>query len=294
VSTLQRIVVGFVAAVLLIFVAVVGILATRPTQTPAPMPTAVAVNTQAELPTYTSQPTSTPTSTSVPPTVTTGTMPTLVSDVSHGKWTIKGTDRLKENPVVSGWLSRMKDPAPSLWKTFPNVPNQDVPEFRVVNNTEVPDGLEYGVPNVPFCQQDMRCDFIVPAWHYRLITADYSFQGMTCKGANGRGCALLLINVMDQSYTWRNQMADNGFSVAGRYWNGDALEWGVWGLVSHTSANMLNMPTSSHPGESLNFGSGTNAGANCGTPPACNSVDFTVVVHAGDAIIAIAKTVVTR
>lgn len=218
----------------------------------------------------------------------TGTMPDLTTDVSHGKWSIKGTDRLADNPIVKDWLSRLCDPAPAEWKVYPNLENPDAKScpFQVAN------GMEYGVANVPFCQQDQRCDFVVPAWHYRLITADYDFLGSTCKGDGKKGCALLLINVMDQSYTWRDQIADNGFSVPGRYWNGDKLDEGVWGLVSNTSANMLGMPTLAHPGEVLNAG-GDNAGSNCGTPSACGSVDFTVVVHAGDAIIAVAHTVVT-
>ena len=235
-----------------------------------------------------------PSATPAPTTATTGTMPAFAADVSHDTWTIKGTDRLDQNPVVKGWLGRLKDPDPAHWKTFPNIPNPDVPDFRVVNGSEVPDGMEYGVDNVPFCQQDMRCDFVVPAWHYRLITADYGFQGTECHGDGNKGCMLVLINVMDQSYIWRNQMADNGFTVAGRYWNGDALDMGVWGLVSHASANILGMETFAHPGEKLNSGNGDNGGANCGTPNACKSVDVTVVVQAGDTIIAVAKTTVNR
>ena len=105
---------------------------------------------------------------------------------------------------------------------------------------------------------------------------------------------LILVNVMDQSYTWRGQDVDNGFTLRGRYFNGDALEWGVWGLVSHGAANMLNLPTESHPGEVLNAGAPGNSGANCGNPLGCESVDVTLVVHAGDAIIAVAKTTVTK
>jgi len=202
-------------------------------------------------------------------------------------WTINKID-VASDPIIDAWLNKLKEPAPTFWTTFPNIPNPDVSEFDVAN------GMEYGVDNVPFCQQDSRCDFVVPAQHYRLITADYSFQGMTCQSADGTGCLLLLINVGDQSFTWRNQMADNGFTVVGRYWNGDALDEGVWGLVSNVSANMLNMPTVSHPGEALNDGVMTNGGANCGIPTGCKSVDITVVVHAGDRILAVAKTTVNR
>ncbi len=213
--------------------------------------------------------------------------PSTVAITSTG-WNINKID-VANDPIVDAWLNQLRDPAPQLWQTFPNIANPLVPEFNVAN------GMEYGVANVPFCQQDMRCDFIVPAQHYRLITADYSFNGMTCtSGDTGKGCMLLLINVGDTSYTWRNQMSDNGFTVSGRYFNGDALDMGVWGLVSHASANMLNMPTVSHPGETLNDGVMTNGGSNCGVPQGCSSVEVTIVVHAGDRILAVATTTVTR
>ncbi|MCX6704177.1 MAG: hypothetical protein NTZ07_01905, partial [Candidatus Woesebacteria bacterium] len=228
-----------------------------------------------------------------------GTMPVGVVDVSHNAWNIQGTDRLKDNPVVEGWLARLKDPAPSLWKTFPNIPNTDVPEFRVVKCADnpskdcVPDGMEYGTYDSPFCSSH-PCDMPVGAWEYRYITGDYKFLDTGCKGEGGRGCMLILVNIMDQSYTFRDQDVDNGFTLRGRYFNGDALEWGIWGLVSNGAANMLNMPTLAHPGEGLNSGDPGNSGANCGNPEACSSVDVMIVVHAGDAIIAVAKTTVTR
>ncbi len=226
----------------------------------------------------------------------TGTMPDLPVDASHGTWTINETANIDDDPIVRDWLTRLQDPNPSNWETFPNIPNPEVPEFRVVNGDQVPDGAEYGVANVPFCQQDMRCDFVVPANHYRLITADYEFQGMRCVNNDAnqrRGCLLLLINVGGETMIWRNQIADNGFSVPGRYWNGDALEWATWGLVSHASANMLGMPTTGLEGEILNAGDGTNAGTNCGVPEGCPSVDATIVVHAGDRILATAHSNIT-
>ena len=221
----------------------------------------------------------------------------FVEDISHDAWTIQGTDRLVDNPIVAGWLGRLKDPAPSLWKYFPNLPNPDVPDFRVVkcaDNPEkdcVPDGMEYGTYDTPYCWQS-PCDIPVGAWEYRYITGDYQFLDQVCKGDMSKGCMLVLINVMDQSYTWRSQYVDNGFTLRGRYFNGDALEWGVWGLVSHGSASMLNMKTYSHPGELMNNGQPGNSGANCGIPGGCKSIDVTVIVHAGDAIIAQAKTIV--
>lgn len=307
--------------VILIVASVIGFrsCATKPapvaTQTPQPTASIPPADTETPLPADTEVPTSVvkilstvELSTDEPATATpapatsvadNGSMPQFVKDISHGAWKISGTDRLKDNVVVSGWLSRLKDPAPSLWKTFPNVPNKDVPEFRVVKCAEdpskecVPDGMEYGTYSTPYCWQS-PCDIPVGAWEYRYITGDYHFLDLECKGDKSKGCMLVLINVMDQSYTWRQQYVDNGFTLRGRYFNGDALEWGVWGLVSHGSANMLNMKTYAHPGEVLNSGDPGNSGANCGVPNGCKSVDVTVIVHAGDAIIAVAHTVVTK
>jgi hypothetical protein len=217
-----------------------------------------------------------------------GSLPVLTTDVSHDAWTIKGTDLLVQNPIVADWLAKLQDPAPTIWKVFPNVVNPEVLGFHVA------DGMEYGTYNSPFCSSH-PCDFEVGAREFRYITGDYKFLNTECVG-NGKGCMLVLINVSNQSYTWRNQDVDNGFTLRGLYRNGDALEWGVWGLVSNGSANMLNMPTFSHPGEVLNAGGGSaNSGANCGhQTDACQSVDVTIVVQAGDAIIAVAKTIVTK
>jgi len=216
----------------------------------------------------------------------------FTADVSHGAWTILGTNRLANNPIIAGWLSRLKDPAPTLWKYFPNVPNPDVPGFRTSKDgKQVPDGLEYGTYDSPYCSSH-PCDIPVGAQEYRYISGNWKFLNMSCTATLDKGCMLVLINEMDQSYTWRNQDVDNGFTVRGVYFNGDALEWAIWGLVSNGSAAMLNMPTFSHPGEVLNAGVGANSGANCGTPDGCKSVEVTVIIHVGDAIVAVATTTV--
>lgn len=220
----------------------------------------------------------------------TGSMPDLTRNVSHSAWQIFTTaDLAQSDPIIDGWLKKLADPAPKLWPTFPNIPNPLVQGFRVVNRNEVPDGVEYGVPNVPFCQQDMRCDYIVPARHYRLETGDYVYRGTRCAG--GGGCLLLVFNEGGESHTDVNQYFDNGFTVPGRYWNGDTLEWGAWGLVSHASANMLNLPTKASEDKVLNpGGNSANGGANCGVPEACNSVRAMIVVKTGDKVKAVAKT----
>jgi len=216
---------------------------------------------------------------------------------TSNNWEISEFD-LKDDPVVAAWLPKVKAPSPELWPTFPNVANPKVPEFQVA------DGVEYGQDDSPFCEQDQRCDWVIPAWHYRLISGDYKFTSpefsYSCQDVEDqarKGCLIVLFNVMNETYTWRDQNLDNGFTVMGRYWNGDKLEWAVWGLTSHATANMLNYPTmrNSVTGDILNAGSSINAGANCGVQPdACGTVDVMVVVHAGDRILATMHTTVSR
>ena len=267
----------------------------EPTMVPTTTPVVIVVTATPEptmVPTTT--PTIAPTATMAPqPTATqpaqadTGTMPDLPVDLSHGSWTISANAGIDNDPIVRMWMGRIADVNPSKGCTYPNIPDPNCdPSFDVSH------GLEYGVANVPFCQQDMRCDFVVPGWHYRLITADFSFLGMECNG--GPGCVLILINVGEETVTWRNQMADNGFTVPGRYWHGDFLDEAVVKLANHVSANMLNMPTMSSPNTVLNSGDPANAGGNCGTIHGCDEVKIHVVVSAGDRILAVATTTVTR
>lgn len=220
-----------------------------------------------------------------------------ISSNSNG-WEINELD-LKDDPIVAAWLPKVQKPAPELWPTFPNVANPKVADFNVAN------GVEYGQDDSPFCEQDQRCDWVVPAWHYRLISGDYKFVSpkfsYSCQNVEGqarKGCLIMLFNVMNETYTWRDQSVDNGFTVMGRYWNGDALQWAVWGLTSHASANMLNYPTvrDATTGNVLNAGGdSSNAGANCGVQTnACGTVDVMVVIHAGDRILATMHTTVSR
>lgn len=216
---------------------------------------------------------------------------------TSNNWEISEFD-LKDDPIVTAWLPKVSYPSPELWPTFPNVANPKVPDFQVA------DGVEYGQDDSPFCEYKQTCDWVVPAWHYRLISGDYKFTSpefsYSCQNVEGqarKGCLIVLFNVMNETYTWRDQNVDNGFTVMGRYWNGDKLEWAVWGLTSHATANMLNYPTmrNSVTGDVLNAGSSINAGANCGVQPdACGTVDVMVVVHAGDRILATMHTTVSR
>jgi len=221
-----------------------------------------------------------------------------VNVTTSNGWEIGELD-LKDDPIVAAWLPKVLAPSPELWPTYPNVANPKVPDFQVAN------GVEYGQDDSPFCEQDQRCDWVIPAWHYRLISGDYKFTSpefsYSCQNVEGqprKGCLIVLFNVMNESYTWRDQSVDNGFTVMGRYWNGDELQWAVWGLTSHASANMLNLATMRDPttGNVLNAGGNSaNAGANCGVQPdACGTVDVMVIVHAGDRILATMHTTVSR
>ncbi|MBP6044979.1 hypothetical protein KA525_02370 [Candidatus Woesebacteria bacterium] len=268
--------------------------ATTPTTTVTPDPTVTPATTTMAPATTVTTATTTMVTTATANTVAMKPTPSFSSTETHGSWTYKATERLAENPIVMAWMDRLQDPTPEMWKTFPNVPNTDVPEFRVVDGTQVPDGMEYGTYDSPYCYTD-PCDFIVGAWEYRYYSGPYNFEGFECgMVGSDQGCLLLVINVMDQSYTFRDNSFDNGFTLRGRYFNGDALEWGVWGLVSNGSANMLNMPTMAHPDEVLNSGDPGNSGANCGTPQGCNSVNVRVLVYAGDALISVLETTVTK
>lgn len=221
-------------------------------------------------------------------TIDTGSLPAMPGDQSHGAWQIHTNGEIQNtDPTVAEWLGRILDPAPAVWRTFPNIPNPDVKDFDVAN------GVEYGTYDTPYCYT-APCDFPVGAWEYRYYTGSYSFKGIKCKGDETTGCMLVVVNVMDKSVTFRKQVFDNGFTLRGRYWNGDKLDAGMWGLISHGSANMLNMPTLAHPDEVLNSGSPGNSGANCGDAKGCGKVDVTLIVVAGDRFLAVAHTVVTK
>ncbi len=257
----------------------------EPTATPEPDPTATP-----EAASATTAPTATP--------LTTTPSQDPNETILVNGWEINEMD-LKDDPIVAAWLPKVQAPAPLLWPTFPNVANPKVPDFQVAN------GVEYGRDDSPFCEYKQTCDWVVPAWHYRLISGDYEFTspkfGYSCQNVEGqprKGCLIVLFNVMNESYTWRDQSVDNGFTVMGRYWNGDELQWAVWGLTSHAVANMLNYPTvrDATTGNVLNDGgNSSNAGANCGVQTeACGLVDVMVIVHAGERILVTMHTVVSK
>ncbi|MGI5826539.1 MAG: hypothetical protein ACOX50_03950, partial [Patescibacteria group bacterium] len=216
----------------------------RPRSQLVPQPTSLAVAFQsADQPTaaVVATPTATVTSTTTP-TVTATVTPTSTRDpkvdepdpidtfTSNG-WTVtfyEGvTDQMRQwaedlEPIVSGWSE------------FPNV---DFPKY----DFEAKDGLEYGMAESAYCQQDGRCDVNVPAMHYRLITGDYAIPGIgECSAGSGRdGCAVAMFNVGDVTAMFRDGTVDYGFTVFGRYWNGNAMPVTIRALASNTAYNML-------------------------------------------------------
>lgn len=202
----------------------------------------------------------------------TGTVPiTATMVVSQGAWTISYF--LGATQEMGNW--KFQNPDPKIWKVFPNVDN-DV--------YKATDGVEYGMAESIYCQQGLKCDVIVAARHYRLITGDYdTVFGKCAYGNNGAGCALLIVNVGDQTVVWRDQMVDAGFTVTGRYWNGGKLDQAIWAVGSHAAYNMLNLSSDK-----------TNAGANCSSPAGCPKVKVTFVVVSGKEILMKGETLISR
>lgn len=179
---------------------------------------------------------------------------------------------------------------PELWPTFPNEPNPLVPEFRVVNTTEVPDGLEYAMSETNFCQQiaGENCSVPVAAEHFLLYTGDYDIPGIgKCIGEEKNGCALAIVNVGRVTADLLGSF-DQGFRIHARYWNGNALNMAMWGLMSHTSNVMLDLNSKLNP-ESIQ-----NAGANCSVPEGCDQVHNRIVFISGNEVLLELTTTVSK
>jgi hypothetical protein len=178
-----------------------------------------------------------------------------------------------------GVTNQMRDWAKNLppvvldWGKFPN---EDFPKY----DFEAKDGVEYGMAESSFCGQDERCDVNVPAMHYRLITGDYSIPGMG-ECADGDGCAIILINVGSVTAMFRDSSVDYGFTVFGRYWNGDAMPVTLRALASNTAYNMLNVE------------GGVNRGSNCSSPDGCEGVWITANILSGNKLLMKAETFAT-
>ena len=185
-------------------------------------------------------------------------------------------------PVTLKDLLVISKPDVNLWKVFPNVTVTDTVSGKVYSSTN---GVEYGMAESVFCQYSQTCDIVVAARHYRLITGDYNIVGIDKCGfeQDGMGCALMIVNVGEVTVNFRKQMVDAGFTVTGRYWNGDKLDQAIWSVMSHAAYSMLNVS-----------GDSTNAGANCSVPGGCKKVRLTFVVVSGDEVLMKGTTVVSK
>lgn len=187
------------------------------------------------------------------------------------------TDQMKE------WVGALKNLDPVKWPEFPNVDNSEA-NFVAAN------GLEYGMDESIYCQQDQTCDIPVAARHYRIITADYNISGIdSCTGSEaGQGCAIMIINVGEVTANFRDSIIDTGFTVTGRYWNGDKLPEAINGGLSHVANNMLNLDSTLNPYKSV------NAGANCSVVDGCKSVRLAFVIISGNELLVRGVTTVNR
>lgn len=232
-----------------------------------------------QVPTETLEPiataTETPTPTATPEKIATR------ENVEVGDWNVEifdgATDQMK------GWVEELKNLNPVIWPNFPNVDNPQA-DFVAAN------GLEYGMAESVYCQQDETCDIPVSAGHYRIITADYNIPGIdACTGSEANhGCGIMLINVGDVTANFRGAKVDTGFTVFGRYWNGDKLPEAIYGGLSHVANNMLNLDSALNPDGSV------NAGANCSVREGCKSVRLAFAIVSGNELLVRGVTTVNR
>jgi len=211
-------------------------------------------------------------------------VPVAIATATQGDWDISFFEGATDQ--MEGWFSRLKDPNPGLWPRFPNVDNPSA-NFKAAN------GLEYGIDESVFMEQNEMGRFPVQARGYRLITGDYKIPGVdACEAESaGAGCAIAIFNVGEVTADLEGWVRQ-GFTVPGRYWNGDTLEVAMWALSSHVSANMLNMSTFGTGTDTLNNPIRTNAGANCSVPGGCDQVRFVIAITSGNQLLVKGHTVV--
>lgn len=195
-----------------------------------------------------------------------------VDSFQTGNWKITTNEGVTSQ--MKEWTKNLKDPVAG-WSEFPNV---DFPKqgFKASN------GLEYGMAESAFGQLNSKADFNIAAMHYRLFTGDYAIEGVDeCHAdqTGGTGCAIAVFNVGNVTAMYRGATLDYGFTVTGRYWNGDAMSTTVWALASNTYFNMTDA-------------NAVNRGANCSIPGGCTKVRFTWVVTSGNEVLLKATTTI--
>jgi len=230
-----------------------------------------------QVPTETLEPIATATATeaATPEKIATG------ENVEVGDWNVEIFDGATDQ--MRGWIEELKNLDPVKWPNFPNVDNPQA-GFVAAN------GLEYGMAESVYCQQDQTCDIPISAGHYRIITADYDIPGIdACMGSEAnQGCGIMLINVGDVTANFRDAKVDTGFTVFGRYWNGDKLPEAIYGGLSHVANNMLNLNSALNPDGSV------NAGANCSVREGCKSVRLAFAIISGNELLVKGVTTVNR
>lgn len=200
-------------------------------------------------------------------------VPTPSSTQQMGDWQLQYFGGA--TPQMTGWKFE------NLVKSWDKFPNVDNPRFGFLAR----DGVEYGMAESAFGQLASRVDVNVPAMHYRLVTGEYDIPGVdtgtdVSGGVVGHG--IMLINVGNVTAMFRNSMVDYGFTVEGRYWNGDAMPVTVRALLSHTAYNMLNQAGAVNPG------------ANCSIPGGCTSVRLVFVILSGNEVLMKGVSFVSR
>lgn len=195
---------------------------------------------------------------------------------SLGDWELTFYPGATEQMKVWG-ESILHLPIVTDWSKFPNVDFSDY-DFKAE------EGVEYGMAESGFCQQDERCDINVPAKHYRLISGDYAIPGIDeCEFAkDNAGCAIALFNVGETTAMFRDAHVDYGFTVFGQYKEKEVMPKKIRALLSHTAFKMLNIE------------GGVNEGANCSSPDGCSRVRLAFAIISGNQLLMKGVTSVGR
>ena len=201
-----------------------------------------------------------------------------VDEITSGTWETVVYEGATDQMI--SWADTLKTPDAVLWTVFPNEDHKGYPAAN---------GVEYGMAESVYGQDGANADFQVAALHYRLFTGDYTIDGVgSCKATNGKGCAIAVFNVGNVTSVLANQDLDRGFTVTGRYWNGDVMPHAIWALTSHAANSMLNLDSD------LNPNGVTNAGANCSVPGGCIEVELTYVITSGNEVLMVGQTDVSK
>lgn len=242
-------------------------------------------------------------------------LPAQKGTFEHNTWKVTTYNGVTDQMI--GWFQNpvLKQLAPQLWPTFPNVPNPLVPDFRVVDCTTldknakpgslcVPDGMYYGLDERNQCPQDL-CAAIVPARGYLEVTGDWDLGFASHYAVTDKlGSALLIINVGNVTADFEDVRLVHAFTLEGRYFNGETLHWGIWSITSHAAAAMLNYPVyipdpNDPTGNRKVLSAGdspddVNAGSNCSVPEGCKGIHSTVIITSGNQVLLVATTIFNK